>query len=312
MRVFGIVGPTAIGKTDIALGVAALTGAEIVSCDSRQIYRGLTIGTAKPTPEELARVRHHLVDVAEPDEAWSAGRWAEEARTVLHGLAARGIPALVVGGSGLYLRALREGLAALPSDPEVRRRLRSELETHGLDTLHERLRRLDPAAAERVHPRNRERLVRALEVITLTGRPLTELWRERRPESPFLFDVVVIDRQKAERDERIDRRVEAMFRARFLDEVRTLVAKGFAPTWPSYRTLGYPEAVECLEGKRSEAEAIVRIQQRTRRFAKRQLTWFRAEPRAEWVDASSAAPVELVRHLTQRLDASWVVLPSGH
>ncbi len=324
-RALMLVGPTAVGKTSLALEVAERAGAEILSCDSRQLYRGLTVGTAKPTPDECTRVQHHLVDVADPREAWSAGRFAREARAVLSDLARRDVPALITGGSGLYLRALRRGLAELPSDPDVRRTLREECRQLGAPALHERLRAVDPVAAAGMHPNNRERVVRALEVWTITGRPMSELWAESGAEAggggraadpsrssdggapgawghaAFPADVVGVDRDRAELHDRIDRRVVAMFDAGLLDEVRGLLARGFDASWPAYRTLGYPEAVRAVRGESSTAEAIQEIQTKTRRFARRQLTWFRREPGIEWVVLGEGDGAAIASGLADRL-----------
>jgi tRNA dimethylallyltransferase len=303
IRALALAGPTATGKTALAVALAEKTGAEIVSCDSRQIYRGLTIGTAKPTEAERARAAHHLLDVADPTERWSAGRWADEARRALAGIAERGRAALIVGGSGLYLRALRDGLAPLPRDPLVRRELQSDADARGLAALHAELTELDPAAAAGIHPHNRERLLRALEVCRITRQPMSALWARGSGSNAFPVALVVLDRPRPELAARIDERVEAMFDAGLLAEVDALVRAGFAPEWPAYRTLGYPEAVRCLRGEWGRAESIARIQIRSRQFAKRQRTWFRAEPDAEWIEMPAESIEPIVERLAARLDS---------
>jgi tRNA dimethylallyltransferase len=291
-------GATASGKTALAVSVAAELGAEIVSCDSRQIFRGMEIGTAAPTPDERARVPHHLVGVADPTESWSAGRWARAATLHLEAIGRRGGTALIVGGSGLYARALRRGLAELPASPAVRARLDREWEEEGGEALHARLRRLDPEAAEGIHPHNRHRLLRALEVALATGRPISAHWASAR-EAPPLFPapLVALDVPRAALYERIDRRVEAMFAGGLLDEARRLLAAGFSPACRAYRTLGYPEALACVEGTLSPREAIMRVQQRTRAFARRQLTWLRGESEVRWLPSDPARPAETLSAL---------------
>jgi len=295
IRALYLVGPTASGKTELAVRVAESVGAEIVSCDSRQIFRALDIGTAKPPPDLLARVPHHLVGVAEPTERWNAGRFAREALQCLHGIAERGRVALVVGGSGLYARALREGLASLPSDPRVRAELTDRLRRSGPEGLHAELVEIDPEAAAGIHPRNGERIVRALEVCRLAGRPISLLWRERPRSGGVPGPMLVLRPDRAWLTGRIDRRVVEMFDQGLLDEVTALLDRGFASGWPAFRTLGYPEAVRCLKGELDGDGAVAAIQQKTRQFARRQMIWFRGERDVRWIDVPGGGEDERVR-----------------
>lgn len=288
VRALCLVGPTAVGKTSHSIALARALDAEIVSADSRQLYRGMEVGTASPSADERAAVPHHLVGVADPRDGWSAGRWARAAAAVIADVAARGRAVLVVGGSGLYVRALRDGLADLPTDPGLRARLDAECATHGPEALHARLAEADPDTAATIHPRNRHRVIRALEILTLAGRPVAEARRALAPDPASCFPAPILGlrRDRADLDARIDRRVEAMFGAGLLEEVRALIGEGFSPDWPTYRTLGYPEAVACVRGERSPASAIAEIQHATRRFSRRQMTWFRGERDLEWIDAA--------------------------
>ena len=301
VRALAIAGPTASGKTSLALEVAERTGAEILSCDSRQIYRGMRVGTAAPTDAELARAPHHLVGVAGPRERWSAGRFARAAWRTMTDIASRGRPVLVVGGSGLYLRAIRDGLHDLPADEAVRARLRDLLHELGPEAMHRRLAGVDAAAAASVHPHNTVRVLRALEVFEVTGQPMSVL-RAAAPRSGVLMPLVGIERARAELYTRIDARAQAMFEVGWLDEVRALVDRGFDPSWPAFATLGYPEAVRCLRGELAQAEAVAAITQATRRFAKRQLTWFRGERDLVWQPLAGGRAGEVVAALARAME----------
>lgn len=303
IRALFVAGPTASGKTSIAVAVAERTGAEIISCDSRQLFEGMRIGTAAPTDGDRRRVPHHLVGVAPPHTSWSAGRWARAAERVLHDLAARDRPALIVGGSGLYARALRRGIAKLPSNRALREQLESEWRGEPPGRLHARLWRLDPDAARDIHPHNRHRVLRALEVCLTSGRRVSELWQADR-DAPERFPAPMMALRVA-RDvlyARVDRRVEEMFRAGLVDEARALRARGFGPSWPAYRTLGYPEAVACAEGRLPPSEAIGRVQRLTRAFARRQLTWLRREAEIEWLDLDPGRPDAVIASLASALE----------
>ncbi|MFM8379234.1 MAG: tRNA (adenosine(37)-N6)-dimethylallyltransferase MiaA [Planctomycetia bacterium] len=278
-------GPTAAGKTALALSLARRLDAEIVSVDSMAVYRGLDIGTAKPSPADRAAVPHHLVDLVAPAESFSVARWLAAAAEAVADIRSRGRRILFVGGTPLYLRALRDGLAPLPpADLEQRKMLQAEAEAAGTEALHARLAAVDPDAAARIHPHDAKRIIRALEVVHVTGRPLTTAFAPA-PHPVFESQLLVVDLPRRLLYDRIDRRVEAMFAAGLVDEVRTASAGpgGIGPT--AGQAAGYAEAIDMLAGRISLADAIRRTQDRTRQLAKRQLTWLRSFKGAVWVTA---------------------------
>jgi tRNA dimethylallyltransferase len=272
-----MVGPTAAGKTDAGIELALLLGTEILSIDSRQAYRRLDIGTAKPSPAEQARVRHHLLDLCEPAEALSAEAFARAFRAARASLEERGAPILAVGGSGLYVDACLGRLDPLPgSDAELRAGHDEIRRVQGPGALHARLRAVDPPSAARLHPHDFQRVSRALEVFQLTGRPLSAL--QRRAEPPDVARdprMLLLARTPADLDARIERRARAMLAAGLLDEVRGLLAAGIAPDAPGLEAIGYGDFAAALRGDLPQAEAAARFVRRTRRYARRQMTWFR-------------------------------------
>ncbi len=291
----GIVGPTAVGKTAIAVDIAEAHGWEIVSADSRQIYRLLDIGTAKPTSLELSRVPHHLIDVVPPWESYSCGRYRREATAAIRAVLAEGKTPLVVGGSGLYLRALGKGLFEGPErDQALREELRRMAEREGREFLHEKLAEVDPVSAERIHPRDLERTVRAIEVFRITGRPISELQRTSTVPVPFELRLVGLRRSREELYRMINERYDGMLEAGLVEEVRGLMEEGFSESWPSFRTVGYREIVEHLRGEVSLGAARERAKTKTRRFAKRQLTWFAKASEVEWVDVSNGESTRMI------------------
>lgn len=284
-RIVCIVGATGVGKTDVALGVAERLDAEIVSADSMQVYRYMDVGTAKPTPEQRRRVPHHLLDVVDPDEDFNVALFRERALAAIADIRARGRHVLVAGGTGLYVKALTRGLFQGPGrDAPLRAELEQAAAEHGLGHLFERLQRVDPEAAQRIEPRDRVRIVRALEVHARTGRPLSE-WQHAHGFGDRPFDVlgVALERPRAELHERIDRRCAEMLAAGLLDETRGLLARGYHAGLRSMQSVGYRQAVQCLTGHLGEADTLAAMQQATRRLAKRQLTWFRADPTLHWL-----------------------------
>lgn len=278
-RIVVITGPTATGKTALALDLAQRHAGEIVSADSRQIYRHLDIGTAKPTEEQQARVRHHLIDVADPDERFDAARFRGLAEAAVADVAHRGKRVFLVGGTGLYIRALIHGLFVGPSaDPALRCRLAQQEKKHGPGYLHTWLARVDPEAARRLHPNDRMRLVRALEVWLLSGRPLSVWQREhafREQRFPTLQLALVMERDRLA--QRIEARCRQMFCAGLANELRRVWDLGFDEALPALRTIGYAQAADLLHDRCTPEEAISRTAQATRRLAKRQLTWLRGE-----------------------------------
>jgi tRNA dimethylallyltransferase len=278
-----LVGPTAVGKTAAAVHLARRLGAEIVNADSLQVYRELDIGTAKPTSAERALAPHHLVDIVSPNEPYDAARYTREARQVIAELHARGVLPLVVGGTGLYIKALLHGIFAEgKAAPEVRERLRAELPAQGLAALYARLQDLDPETAQRLPPGDAYRIVRALEVMEATGRPLSVLYGEHGfRDRPYETVKLGLSFPRPELYARIEARVEAMLAAGWLEEVHRLLAR-YGPDLKPLKSLGYRRLVEFLQGGADWEETVARIKQDTRRYAKRQLTWFRADPEVRW------------------------------
>jgi tRNA dimethylallyltransferase len=288
-RALVILGPTATGKTAVGILLAEALDGEIISADSGAVYRGLDIGTAKPTPEEQQRVRFHLIDVVDPDEVFTASRFRELALEAIESIRARGKRVLIVGGTGLYLRVLLHGfsLAPPPASPEIRERLMAECKTLGTHAMHARLKQVDPVAAARIHPNDAVRIVRALEVYEATGVPISQWQRRAESELPSLKVGLTMPRQQLYA--RIDARVDQMMAQGFLQEVQNLLQKGYNKDLPALKGLGYRHMIEYLEGRLSLEEAVRLWKRDTRRFAKRQMTWFRKEPGVHWLDASAGA-----------------------
>jgi len=282
-----IVGPTGVGKTSVALAVAERIGAEIVGADSVQLHRGLDIGSGKVTADERARVPHHLVDVADPDEDLHARRFQELADEAIAEVAARGRHVLVVGGTGLYVRVLLHGVFTAPEpDPELRARYERQAASEGVEALHDRLKLIDPTLAARVHPRDKVRVIRALEVYDGTGVPLSR-HQEEHGFSATRYEALVLglrrDREALYR--RIDQRVDEMLTEGLVDEVAGLLDRGYGRELKAMGAIGYAHVAGALAGEATLEEAVRRMKRDTRRYAKRQLTWFAREPGLEWVDA---------------------------
>lgn len=279
-----IVGPTAVGKSELALALAEAVGGEIVNADSRQVYRHLDIGTAKPSAAERARVAHHLLDVVDPDEQFDVARYRALALEAVGTIAARRRPVVICGGTGLYVRALLRGLFRGPAaDAQLRAELRACEEREGPGTLHRRLATVDPAAAARLHPRDLVRIVRALEVFALTARPISA-WQEEHRFGDSCVRALVLgcERPRGELAARITARCRAMLEEGLLDEIRALAARGYAPDLPPLASVGYREMRAYLDGTQSFALAFEAFVRATRRLAKRQGTWFRADPATLW------------------------------
>ncbi|HEX3113640.1 MAG TPA: tRNA (adenosine(37)-N6)-dimethylallyltransferase MiaA [Candidatus Eisenbacteria bacterium] len=282
-----LLGATAGGKSEIALHLARLVGGEIVGADSRQIYRGLEIGTAAPSAGDRAVAPHHLASFLPPDEIYSAGRYAREAAPVLEEIAGRGRVPIVVGGSGLYLRALLDGLFEGPErDPALRAALDERLKREGLDALRADLERVDPVALAAILPGDSVRVIRALEVHALTGRPISELRRERRRKGVSARRYGIRWRREPLAT-RIANRIQDQLRDGFLVQARELLEAGYEPQAPGLHTLGYRELLAHLRGTMSLDQAVATIALRTRQLAKRQETWFRATGEVTWFDLES-------------------------
>ncbi|MDP3936579.1 MAG: tRNA (adenosine(37)-N6)-dimethylallyltransferase MiaA [Deltaproteobacteria bacterium] len=300
-----VAGPTGVGKTEISLELAEKFDAEIVSADSVQVYRGMDIGSAKPTREEQARVPHHVIDVAAPDEAFSAGRYAELAAVAIEDITGRGKRPLLVGGSGLYLRALLEGLVTGASaDPEVRRLIGERLTKEGLAAVRARLEDVDPASAARIHANDAYRIARALEVFELTGEPLSEL-QERQRRLPPAYDArwLGLTEDRPVLYDRIEARCDRMIAAGFLEEVVRLREEGFGLDLRPLRSLGYRQMGDVVRGEQTLPEALDEMKKETRRYAKRQITWFRARPGISWLSPT--------RERRAILDSARVLLERG-
>lgn len=305
-RILALVGPTAVGKTGLSLNVAnrlqehTSRPVEIISADSRQVYREMTIGTAKPTPEELSRVRHHFIDEKAVTEAFSAGRFAEEAGRRLAEVIERRAMPLVVGGSTLYIEALVHGIAEIPpTTQETRMLLTERLHREGAAVLFEELSQRDPTAARTMDATKTQRVVRALEVLIDTGRPLSH-WHSQTAQPRFVYDVIVLDRPRTQLYERIEWRVDAMLSGGLLREVRELIEQGVSPELPALQTIGYREPFAYLRGKIDEAEMVRLLKRNTRRYAKRQRTWFRRHATYTWLDLNAMSQQEAEAVLVSR------------
>ena len=280
-----IVGPTAVGKTRLSLRLAQEFDGEIISADSRQVYRGMDIGTAKPTPEERALVPHHLIDVVAPDEPFTLAQYQELAYRAIDDVLARGKAPFLVGGTGQYVRAVVEGwgIPKVPPNEELRAELYRQAELEGPWALHDRLREVDPAAAERIDPTNVRRVVRALEVYLEMGRPISELQRKKPPPYRILQIGLTMERQELYR--RIDERVDRMIEKGLVEEIRGLVERGYGYDLPSMSGLGYQQIGMYLRGLVSLEEAIQLIKRHTRRFVRHQYNWFRLDDEnIRWFD----------------------------
>ncbi|MYA69005.1 tRNA (adenosine(37)-N6)-dimethylallyltransferase MiaA [Candidatus Poribacteria bacterium] len=301
LRLLCLLGPTAVGKTEIAIQLAQHLNAEIVSVDSRQIYRQMDIGTAKPTPEERQAAPHHLIDCVDVSQPFSVADYQSLVDTAIADIQNRGKQVLLVGGAGLYFRAVVDGLFEGPdADIAFRERLEREAAQRGANALHERLRVCDPASADRIHPNNVVRVIRALEVYELTGTPMSEhqqQWHRENRRYPFIAFCLTMPRALLYR--RIEQRVDVMLANGLIAEVESLLAAGYARDTVALRSFGYKELIAYLDGKCTYLEAVEQLKRNTRRFAKRQLTWFRKDTRIEWVDRNST--LDIVAHLLEKI-----------
>ena len=301
-----VVGPTAVGKTALAVRLAEAVSGEIVSADSRQVYRGMDVGTAKATREEQARVTHHLTDVVDPDETLGLAQFKEMANAAIADITARGLVPFLVGGTGQYVMAVVEGwqVPRVPPDEALRRQLYRQAAQEGADALHARLRELDPAAAERIDPRNVRRVVRALEVCLVTGQPISEQQEKRPP--PYRILMIGLSLPRQQLYQRIDERVDRMIEAGLEDEVRRLAAAGYGFDLPAMSGVGYGQFGAYLAGEATLEEVVGEIKRATRRFVRQQSNWFRrGDDRIHWLEAA-ADPYEAALDLVQE----WLN-PSG-
>ena len=281
-----IAGPTASGKTALAVELAKAFNGEVISCDSMQVYRRMDIGTAKPTPEEMENISHHMLSVAEPWEDFSVGKYCDMATPIVDDILARGKTAIIVGGTGLYMDALIRGntFAPCPSTG-CREKLEQQAEEEGIESVIEQLRAVDPESAERLHPSDQKRIIRAMEVYLETGKTITQHNLETQQIPPRYNPVwfALEDAERATLYERIDRRVEVMLQQGLLEEIKALLAEGVPEKCTAMQAIGYKEFVDALAGRSSMETAVALVQQSSRKYAKRQLTWFRRNPAIHWL-----------------------------
>ena len=291
MRLLAIVGPTASGKTELALNLAEQLKGEIISADSRQVYRYLDIGTSKPTKDDIKRIPHHFVDLLDPSEDYSAGAFGVQARKKVSEISGRNRQPLLVGGSGLYIKAVIDGLFEGPGkDPELRSQLYAQLETMGAKALLEKLQAVDPSSAARMDISKPRRIIRALEVYYTTGIPLSSFHKQQSSISPFTTVQFAIAWSRSQLYDRINKRVESMLSVGFVDEVRRLRDRGYNRSLNALNTVGYKEAFDHIDGRISYEDMTERIKRNTRRFAKRQMTWFNGDKRVIWLKPDETLP----------------------
>ena len=308
-RIVCVVGPTACGKTTLGVLLAKRYGGEVVSADSMQIYRGMTIGTAAPTAEEMDGVPHHMIAVADPAEQWSAARYAQAAIPIVDDMLKRGKLPILVGGTGLWLDAVVQGREFAPGQAggAVRRELEAQLAAEGMEPLLQELRRVDPESAARLHPADTKRILRALEVYRETGETITA-HDERTRSLPPRYDAVWLGLRFADREDMkalIDRRVDAMVRSGLEEEVRALLQSGLLPSATAWQAIGYKEFLGVLEGTATIEQAVAEVKLRSRQYAKRQLTWLRRNPAIHWLEW------EKERNFEQALQLSTEILTAA-
>jgi tRNA dimethylallyltransferase len=305
IRVVAILGPTGVGKTEICIRLAGELGAEILSCDSRQVYRFMDIGTAKPLPQQRALVKHWLIDILDPCESYSVHRFALDAADILRKAAKRGAAVIICGGTGLYFRGLSEGLSVpVGADPLLRQKWDAVAKEHGPAALHSELAVVDPVTAGRLHPNDVSRIIRALSVYHSTGRPLSSFNGTRHAPAGMVFLAVRLTLPRPQLYERINRRVDKMAETGLYLEFRTLRERGYGPEAPGMQCVGYREMSGVEEGRISLDEAILKVKQNTRRYAKRQMTWFSHQVNGPVVDVSDPerAYAEVLDHVRRFLD----------
>lgn len=298
-----IVGPTAVGKTEISIQLAERLNGEIVSADSRLFYRGMDIGTAKPTREERARAPHHLIDIADPDETLSLAVFQQKAREAIADIRTRNKLPFLVGGTGQYVRAVTEGWSPpeVPPNEELRGELEKWKMERGINWLYEKLKSLDPEAAEGIDPRNVRRTIRALEVILSTGKKFSA--QRGQGDSPYRLVTIGLTRPREELYRRVDARIESMFANGFLDEVKGLLDKGYSPSLPTMSAIGYRECVGVIQGELTEEQAKVRMRRGTRVFVRRQANWFReSDPKIAWFKVEDGVGDKIEKTIRRSVD----------
>ena len=301
-KVIVIVGPTAVGKSDLALRLAQRLSTEIISADSRQIFKYMDIGTAKPSPQELKKVKHHFIDYLEPCEYYNVSKFESEALDIIKTLTAAGKTPIVVGGSGLYVKALIDGIIDLgETNFELRERLWKIRREEGNEALYERLKTLDPKAAATMLPQNWKRVIRAIEVFEETGRSIVDLHKAQKKKNDFNFVQFGLRISREKLYERIENRVDEMLKNGLVEEVERLLKMGFSPECNALNTVGYKEIISFLKGEYDFTRTVELIKRNTRRYAKRQLTWFGRDERIYWMDGSKSVD-ELVDYIIGKME----------
>lgn len=307
-----IIGPTAVGKTDLSLELAEQFDGEIISGDSMQVYREMNIGTAKAAPEELARVPHHLIDIISPSDEYSVAQFQDSATRLITEINQRGHLPFIVGGTGLYIESVthRFQFSQTSQDPELRDRLQRLADTEGVEALHSRLAAVDPVTAERLHPNDVKRIIRALEIYECSGYKMSD-FQLRAQYSPYDLVIIGLTMDREKLYQRINHRVDLMIEAGLIEEVRSLLDRGYDATLVSMQGLGYKEVIPYLYGEVTLEKAVNDIKQRTRHFAKRQLSWFRRMPQIEWFDMTDPAEQQNnVQTIKQILAGKFHQLPN--
>ena len=298
-----IVGPTAVGKTEIAIQLAERLNGEIISADSRLFYRGMDIGTAKPTTEEQARVPHHLIDIANPDEILSLAMFQQKAQETIADIHTRNKLPFLVGGTGQYVRAVTQGWTPpeVKPDEALRNDLERQKEENGIYWLHDKLRSLDPTAADKIDPRNYRRTIRALEVIITTGKKFSE--QRGKSDSPYHLVTIGLTRPREELYQRVDARIEMMFANGFIEEVKGLLEKGYSPFLPTMSAIGYRECVSVIKGELTEEQAKVQIRRATRVYVRRQANWFKeSDPNIHWFRVENGIIDTIEKNIRRLID----------
>jgi len=298
-----IVGPTAVGKTEISIQLAERLNGEIVSADSRLFYRGMDIGTAKPTTEEQARVPHHLIDIANPDETLSLAVFQRKARAIIDDIHTRNKLPFLVGGTGQYVRAVTHGWTPpeVKPDETLRFELERQKEENGIYWLYEKLKDLDPEAAEKIDPRNYRRTIRALEVIMTTGKKFSE--QRGQSDLPYHLVTIGLTRPREELYQRVDARIEMMFANGFIEEVKGLLAQGYSPSLPTMSAIGYRECVSVINGELNEEQAKVQIRRTTRIYVRRQANWFKeSDPDIHWFKFENGVVDAIEKNIRELVD----------
>ena len=300
-KVLIILGPTAVGKSKLAIELAKRLDGEIISADSMQVYFGMDIGTAKPSKEELEEVPHHLINIIPPDKNWSVSDFVSNAKSMIEDIIKKGKLPIVVGGTGLYLNALIEGYAfpMIKANKEVRERLEGEAKAYGSLHLYEKLKKVDPDAAEKIHYNDLKRMIRALEVYELTGKPMSKMQAKDEESLPYELVIVGLDMDRKKLYEKIEERVDQMLKSGLIAEVQGLIKEGYDKKLTSMQAIGYKEVAEHLHGKYTLDELINILKQNTRNFAKRQMTWFRRFKNVNWFDVEKMSIGDIIKLIKQ-------------